>query len=981
MAEETKLKRLPAVANEFNVGVSTIIDHLKNKGFSVNPATKVTEEMYASLQQAFSKDAALREKAEQINLGKGNREDVVIEKPLHAVGQNRRDDDQEDIIIKGFQSKATPEKPKAPVAEEPKKVVPPAPPAPPVVAQEPEKPKEPAAEEPAKTTAKLDGPKIMGKIDLSQVGKKPADKPAEKEAVKPAAKAAEKPVEKPAEKAPVAESKPEAPVAKPVEAAPVAKEEPAAPTEEFFRTSQRITLTGPKILGKIELPTKQERPAASSDNNANSDNKKRKRKRLIKPEQTSGAGGAGGGAAAPAGPRRDGGGGVGRPLPQNRSGAGRPNDRRPSGGGGTGRPSTSSAQDGPKEVSEKEIQEKIKSTLAKLGGASGSKGKARAKMKRAKREANEVEDDGSMDHILEVTEFISVSELASLMDVTPTEVISKCMQLGVIVSINQRLDAEVIELVASEFGLEVKFTDLTDGDEDDEEEDFDDEDQAVERAPIVTVMGHVDHGKTSLLDFIRKAKQVDHEAGGITQHIGAYNVTTDSGKQVVFLDTPGHEAFTAMRARGAKVTDVAVIVIAADDQVMPQTKEAISHAQAAGVPMVFAINKIDKDGSLPEKIKEQLANMNLLVEDWGGKYQSQEISAKKGLNIDKLLEKILLESDLLELKANPERPAVGTVIEASLDKGRGYVTTVLISNGTLKVGDMLVAGNNYGKVKAMFNGEGARVKASGPSTAVQILGLNGAPTAGDKIKVYEDESDAKAVTTKRQQIIREQGLRTKKHITLDEIGRRLALGTFKELNIIIRGDVDGSVEALKDSLLKLSTEEIQVNVIFSGVGAITETDIMLASASDAIIIGFQVRPSLSARKLVERENIDLRLYSVIYDAIDEVKTAMEGMLEPKIEETITGMAEVGEVFKITKVGTVAGCTVVEGKVYRTSKIRIIRDGIVVYSGVLSSLKRFKDDAKEVYSGQECGISIKNYSDVHKGDFIEAYTETEVKRKL
>jgi translation initiation factor IF-2 len=977
MAEETKLKRLPAVANEFNVGVSTIIDHLKNKGFSVNPATKVTEEMYASLQQAFSKDAALREKAEQINLGKGNREDVVIEKPLHAVGQNRRDDDQEDIIIKGFQSKATPEKPKAPVAEEPKKVVPPAPPAPPVVAQEPEKPKEPVAEEPAKTTAKLDGPKIMGKIDLSQVGKKPADKPVEKEAIKPAAVTDEKPVEK----APVLESKPEAPVAKPAEAAPVAKEDPVVPTEEFFRTTQRITLTGPKILGKIELPTKQERPAASSDNNANSDNKKRKRKRLIKPEQTSGAGGAGGGAAAPAGPRRDGGGGVGRPLPQNRSGAGRPNDRRPGAGGGTGRPSISTAQDGPKEVSEKEIQEKIKSTLAKLGGASGSKGKARAKMKRAKREANEVEDDGSMDNILEVTEFISVSELASLMDVTPTEVISKCMQLGVIVSINQRLDAEVIELVASEFGLEVKFTDLTDGDEDDEEEDFDDEDEAVERAPIVTVMGHVDHGKTSLLDFIRKAKQVDSEAGGITQHIGAYNVTTDSGKEVVFLDTPGHEAFTAMRARGAKVTDVAVIVIAADDQVMPQTKEAISHAQAAGVPMVFAINKIDKDGSLPEKIKEQLASMNLLVEDWGGKYQSQEISAKKGLNIDKLLEKILLESDLLELKANPERPAVGTVIEASLDKGRGYVTTVLISNGTLKVGDMLVAGNNYGKVKAMFNGEGARVKASGPSTAVQILGLNGAPTAGDKIKVYEEESEAKAVTTKRQQIIREQGLRTKKHITLAEIGRRLALGTFKELNIIIRGDVDGSVEALKDSLLKLSTEEIQVNVIFSGVGAITETDIMLASASDAIIIGFQVRPSLSARKLAERENIDLRLYSIIYDAIEEVKTAMEGMLEPKIEETITGMAEVGEVFKITKVGTVAGSTVIEGKVYRTSKIRVIRDGIVVHSGSLSSLKRFKDDAKEVYSGQECGISIKNYSDIHKGDFIEAYTETEVKRKL
>ncbi len=966
MAEETKLKRLPAVANEFNVGVSTIMDHLKGKGFSVNPGTRVTEEMYATLQQAFSKDAALREKAEQINLGKGNREDVVIEKPVHGVGQ-RRDDDQEDIIIKGFQSKPVPEKPKAQVVEPKKEEKAPEPP----VAKEAEKPKvEEAKPEEAKPAAKVDGPKVVGKIDLDKIGKKPT--PAEKAPEKPAAKEAEKPADKPAEK--VAEKPAEKAAPKAEEAAPAKAAEPAKkeapkeekPVDDNFRTTQKITLSGPKILGKIELPTKQERPAASSDTSSTGD-KKRKRKRLIKPET-----------GAASGPRKDGGGGVGRPLPQNRSGAGRPGDRRT---GGVGRPSTSSANDGPKEVSEKEIQEKIKSTLAKLGGAGGSKGKARAKMKRAKREGKEVEDDGSMDNILEVTEFISVSELASLIEVTPTEIISKCMQLGVIVSINQRLDAEVIELVASEFGLEVKFTDLSDDDEEDEEEEFDDEDEAVERAPIVTVMGHVDHGKTSLLDYIRKAKQVDTEAGGITQHIGAYNVTTDSGKEVVFLDTPGHEAFTAMRARGAKATDVAVIVIAADDQVMPQTKEAISHAQAAGVPMVFAINKIDKDGAQPEKIKEQLASMNLLVEDWGGKYQSQEISAKKGLNIEKLLDKILLESDLLELKANPERPAVGTVIEASLDKGRGYVTTVLISNGTLHIGDMVVAGNHYGKVKAMYTGDGTRSTKSGPSTAVQILGLNGAPTAGDKIKVYENESDAKAVTTKRQQIIREQGLRTKKHITLDEIGRRLALGTFKELNIIIRGDVDGSVEALKDSLLKLSTEEIQVNVIFSGVGAITETDIMLASASDAIIIGFQVRPSLSARKLVDRENIDLRLYSVIYDAIDEVKTAMEGMLEPKIEETITGMAEVGEVFKITKVGTVAGSTVIEGKIYRTSKIRVIREGIVVHSGSLSSLKRFKDDAKEVYSGQECGISIKNYSDIHKGDQIEAYTETEVKRKL
>ncbi len=970
MAEETKLKRLPAVANEFNVGVNTIIDHLKSKGFSVNPATKVTEEMYASLQQAFSKDAALRSKAEQISLGKGNREDVVIESPARPVGRSR-DEEQEDIIIKTGGVSKPAEKPKP--AEEPRKEKP-AEPQP--AAKAPEPPKEEA-----RPTAKLEGPKIMGKIDLDQVGKKTPEKAPEE--VKE--KEPEKPVQE--EKAaapqpPVSEPKAEAPVPPVVEKTETpaaAPDKPAAPPqEEFFRRTERITLTGPKILGKIELPAKQERPAASSDGSAD-DRKKRKRKRLVKPEQGGGQG-TGNQQGGQQGPRRDGGGGVGRPVQQNRpggGGVGRPGDRR-----GNDRRTTGTDRDAPKqEVSEKEIQEKIKSTLAKLGGTGGSKGKARAKLKRAKREANEVEDDGSLDNMLEVTEFISVSELASLMGVTPTEVISKCMQLGVIVSINQRLDAEVIELVSSEFGFEVKFTDLSDEDEAEEEEEFDDADEAVERAPIVTVMGHVDHGKTSLLDFIRKARQVDREAGGITQHIGAYNVTTESGKQVVFLDTPGHEAFTAMRARGAKVTDVAVIVIAADDQVMPQTKEAISHATAAGVPMVFAINKIDKDGALPEKIKEQLANMNLLVEDWGGKYQSQEISAKKGLNIDKLLDKILLESELLELKANPERPAVGTVIEASLDKGRGYVATVLISNGTLNIGDMLVAGNYYGKVKAMFNNDGARIKESGPSTAVQILGLNGAPTAGDKIKVYADESEAKAVTNKRQQIIREQGLRTKKHITLDEIGRRLALGTFKELNIIIRGDVDGSVEALKDSLLKLSTEEIQVNVIFSGVGAITETDIMLASASDAIIIGFQVRPSATARKLIDKENIDLRLYSVIYDAIDEVKTAMEGMLEPKIEETITGMAEVREVFKITKVGTVAGCTVIEGKVYRTSKVRVIRDGIVIYSGDLSSLKRFKDDAKEVYSGQECGISIKNYSDIRTGDNIEAYTETEVKRKL
>ncbi|HXH18326.1 MAG TPA: translation initiation factor IF-2, partial [Chitinophagales bacterium] len=610
------------------------------------------------------------------------------------------------------------------------------------------------------------------------------------------------------------------------------------------------------------------------------------------------------------------------------------------------------------------------------------KGVKAARIKRQKREeaAAIAQAEASESNILQVTEFISVSELASLMNVSATEVISKCLKLGIMVSINQRLDAEVIELVADEFGYKVKFISVADQLEEVEEEEEAPE-NLTERAPIVTVMGHVDHGKTSLLDFIRRTNVISQEAGGITQHIGAYEVTTDKGKKIVFLDTPGHEAFTAMRARGAKVTDIAVIVIAADDAVMPQTKEAISHAQAAGVPMIFAINKIDKEGANPDKIREQLANMNLLVEEWGGKYQSQEISAKKGINIDKLLDKILLEAELLELKANPNKPASGTVIEASLDKGRGYVATLLVQNGTLRVGDMVVAGTHYGKVKAMFNEKGEKRTESGPASAVLVLGLNGAPQAGEAFKVYEDEQEAKEVTSKREQILREQGLRTRKHITLDEIGRRLALGTFKELNVIVKGDVDGSVQAISDSLQKLSTPEIVVNVVHSAVGQITESDVLLASASDAIIVGFQVRPSVSARKLAEKENIEIRLYSVIYDAIEQIKTAMEGMLEPTIEEKILGNAEVKQVFKVSKAGTIAGCQVVEGKITNKSKLRVVRDGIVVYSGVIDTLKRFKDEVKEVVSGQECGIHIKDYNDVKVGDFLEAYEETEVKRTL
>lgn len=581
--------------------------------------------------------------------------------------------------------------------------------------------------------------------------------------------------------------------------------------------------------------------------------------------------------------------------------------------------------------------------------------------------------------ILKLTEFVTVSELASMMDVQSTQVISACMSLGIFASINQRLDAETISIVASEFGFEVEFVSAEVQDAiptvEDKEEDL------VDRPPIITVMGHVDHGKTSLLDYIRNATVVDGEAGGITQHIGAYSVTREDGKKLTFLDTPGHEAFTAMRARGAQVTDVAIIIVAADDDVMPQTKEAISHAQAAGVPMVFAINKIDKPGANPDRIREQLSAMNILVEDWGGKYQAQEISAKKGLHIEELLEKVILEAELLELKANPNKNAVGTVVESSLDKGKGYITNMLVEAGTLRIGDVILAGRHSGRVRAMHNEHGKELKEAGPSTPVSILGINGAPSAGDKFHVMDDEREARSIATKREQLYREQGLRTQKHLTLEEIGRRLALGDFKELNVIVKGDVDGSIEALSDSLLKLSTEEIQVNIVHKAVGAITEADVNLASASDAIIIGFQVRPQASARKLAEAEQIDIRLYSVIYKAIEELKQAMEGMLSPDIKEEITGSAEVRETFKITKVGTIAGCYVLDGVIKRNSNIRIIRDGIVIYTGALGSLKRFKDDVKEVKNNYECGLNIDKYNDIKVGDIVEAYEEVEVARKL
>lgn len=850
---------------------------------------------------------------------------------------------------------------------------------------------------------KLQGPKILDKIDLDVLNmstrpkkgaakKKKEETPTESTPAPTAQKApnVDKPTS-PQPESPKVET-PKPPVKEVTPPAPQAT--PAPPKEEKLEHIEMNAprLAGPKILGKIELPVR--------DDSRNSDREKRKRKRIPvdnkKPDTNQGQGGGqnnnnqnqnrgGQGNNQNRGNFGD----RNRPGGNQQGGGNRPGDNR---GGNrnnnndrrNNNPRHSNQPAQPQEVDQKAIQDKIRETQAKLSGNTGKGRNLKAKYRKSKREemaekraAAEAQHDGSA---LQVTEFISVSELATLLDVSFTEVISKCMSLGIMVSINQRLDAEVIELVANEFDREVEFINLQQ-DADEEVDEDDGLEDTEERAPVVTIMGHVDHGKTSLLDYIRNASVVAGEAGGITQHIGAYRVTTDSGKNVTFLDTPGHEAFTAMRARGAKAADVAVIVVAADDAIMPQTREAISHAQAAGLPMVFAINKIDKDGANPEKIKEQLAGMNILVEDWGGKFQSQEISAKKGIGIEELLEKILLESELLELKANPEKVGTGSIIEASLDKGRGFVSTVLVQNGTLNMGDMIVSGQHYGKVKAMFNERGQRVKEAGPSTPVQVLGLNGAPQAGEKFKVYADESEAKTIATRRAQILREQGIRTRKHITLDEIGRRLALGNFKELNVIIKGDFDGSVEALSDSLQKLSTEEVVVSIVHKGVGQITESDVLLASASDAIILGFQVRPSSQAAKLADQENIEIRYYSIIYDAIDEIKLAMEGMLEPTIEKKVVGNIEVREVFKISGVGTIAGCYVMDGKFTRSTKLNVIREGIVVHHGELSSLKRYKDDVKEVIVGYECGLSIKNYNDIRVGDILEGYEEVEVKRTL
>jgi translation initiation factor IF-2 len=976
MSEEQTM-RLGQVARKLNVGISTIVESLAKKGFEVenNPNSKINLEQFNMLAKEFKSSALEKEEASHLSIGKRHHETFTIE----AESDIKEEKKQEP----------------APVAET-RAPVPPKP--------EPVKEEEPKVEKVAAEAPKLQGIKVLGKIDLDskkEVVKKeepkpvvpakpkeePKPAPAEKkpeiapQAVKPQtqdeAKTEQKPTPKPEPNIKPEAKEPVVPPA-PVEEKPVKIE----PAQEGVAPSQVIAakadaLKGLTVLGKIELPTdrskKKGKPIASSDEKGK-DKKKRPRKRIDKAPGSDRP--AEGGQAKGPGP-----GGPGGPGTRPQQGGGGPQrDRKPGSGPGRGKPSPQQnvGRVQKAEPTQKEIQDQIKQTLARLQGggkSGGGKSKRRDKKSERSREEQEGADDSK---VLKVTEFISANDLASLLDVSVNQVIATCMSLGMFVSINQRLDAEAITIIADEFGYEIEFTkpdeEIEALEEDDKEEDL------LDRAPIVTIMGHVDHGKTSLLDYIRMSKVTADEAGGITQHIGAYDVRTADGHKIAFLDTPGHEAFTAMRARGAKITDVAIIVIAADDSIMPQTKEAINHAQVAGVPMIFAINKIDKPNANPNKIKEELANMNLLVEEWGGKYQSQDISAKTGLGVDDLLEKVLLEAEILELKANPNKRAVGTVIEASLDKGRGYVATIMVQSGTLNIGDIMLAGQHYGRVKAMFDHKGKKLKEAAPSTPVLVLGLGGAPQAGDTFKVYETEREAREIANSREQILREQSMRTKKHITLDEIGRRLAIGSFKELNLIIKGDVDGSVEALSDSLLKLSKEEVSVNIIHKGVGQISESDVLLASASDAIILGFNVRPSSNAKKIAEQEEIEIRHYSIIYDAINQIKDAIEGMLEPEFEEIITGNVVVREVFKISKIGTVAGSYVTDGYVTRKNKIRVIRSGIVIHDGEIDQLKRFKDDVAEVKAGYECGISIKNFNNIEIDDTIEGYMMQEIKRK-
>lgn len=970
MGNERKL-RLIQVAKEFNVGLNTITDFLHKKGIKSDgsPNTLVDDATYAVLEKEFGSNRSSASARNSVRERISQKQTTIT---LEEAEKHEREEERE-VVIKSNVISVKDEIPQpkflGKIDLSPKPKTKPAPaPAPAAAPQRTEAPAQaparPATPTAPATQAAAPAAEHREEPEPAAETAAPAPRaeaaPVREPAAAPAAPAAEKPA------APAVETpRPAAgqPVSAPVAEKPAAPQ-PEAPKDNIFRPTV-ATLTGPQVLGTMDV-------------SGFVPGGKHKRKRLQKEKvdvskaQKSGSQG-GGKQGGQGGQNRPGQGGQNRPGQNNqpKPGEGRRNKNKNNAPKPVVRP----------EVSDEEVSKQIKDTLARLT-AKGAKTKA-SKYRKEKREAvhermhEEIEREEQERSVLKVTEFVTVSELATMMNVPATEVIMACMNLGLMVSINQRLDAEALVVVAEEFGFKVEFVSVeiqeAIADEGDKEEDL------VPRPPIVTVMGHVDHGKTSLLDNIRKTNVIEGEAGGITQHIGAYSVELN-GQKITFLDTPGHEAFTAMRARGAKITDVAIIIVAADDNVMPQTIEAINHAQAAGVPMVFAINKIDKPNANPDHIKEQLAQMNYLVESWGGKYQDQEISAKKGINLDKLLEKVLLEAELLDLKANPNKKAVGTVIESTLDKGRGYVATVLVQNGTLHIGDVVLSGTYTGRVKAMFNENGKKVTEAGPSTPVQVLGLNGAPQAGDTFNVMDDDRSAREIANKREQLQRMQGIMTQKHVTLDEIGRRIAIGSFKELNIIVKGDVDGSIEAMSGSLIKLSKESVQVNVIHAAVGQISESDVLLAAASNAIIVGFQVRPSAAARKLAEKEEIEIRLYSIIYDAINDIKDAIEGMLEPVMKEEIVASVEVMEIFKISKVGTVAGCIVREGRLTRTTPIRVIRDGIVIYTGKLGSLKRFKDDVKEVTMGQDCGLNIESFNDVRVGDIVEGYEQVEVKRK-
>ncbi len=1000
MTEDIKVTRLSKAAREFNVGISTIVEFLHKKGFDLdpNPNTKLPHEAYILLVKEYSTDISVKKESEKLIL-----KDLHRKKESVSIGDFSDKPETEDfekdenVLVKDSSGVKTtvdikteikkPDiklvgkidlektlKPKVekavPAKEEPVQKPAPAP----VETEKSEKKKpdpantppvkaEPEKEEISKSNIDL---RIVGKIELETIDKetkpvkeekhkeKPKETPVEKTKSKDVTKKAATKVTEKKEPEIIKEQIPDTVIEEQaiediIDDALIT--EPEEDIVALYKTDFK-KLVGPRVVGRIDLPVEEKKKTTPFQpvrvGGESEFRRKKRRKRILKEKE-----------GTP----------VVKPVTTDKK-------EKP------GTKKVVKKRPVRAEVNEEEVQKQIKETLARLTTKGKSKG---SRYRREKREAisqkhQEVVDQQELDkNILKVTEFVSVNELASMMSIPVTDIISTCMNLGLFVSINQRLDAETMALLADEFGFKVEFVsaELQEAvrEEDDEEEDL------KPRPPIVTVMGHVDHGKTKLLDYIRNTNVIAGEAGGITQHIGAYGVILEDGRQITFLDTPGHEAFTAMRARGAQITDIAIIVVAADDGVMPQTREAINHASAAGVPIIFAINKIDKPTSNPDKIKEALASMNYLVEDWGGKFQSQEISAKTGLNIDLLLDKILLEAEMLELKANPDKPALGTVIESSLDKGRGFTATVLVKAGTLRIGDIMLAGSCFGHIKAMYNERGYKVEEVGPATPTLILGLNGAPQAGDKFNVMESDREAKDIATKRAQLQREQGLRTQKHITLDEIGRRIAIGNFQELNIIVKGDVDGSVEALSDSLIKLSTPEIQLNIIHKAVGQISESDVLLAAASNAIIVGFQVRPSLSARKLAEKEEIDVRLYSIIYNAIEEIRSAMEGMLMPEVREEIVATLEIREIFKVTKVGTVAGCYVKEGKITRNTRVRIIRDGIVIYTGELGSLKRFKDDVKEVVGGYECGLNIHNFNDIKVGDVVEGYQEFEVKKTL